>query len=71
MEKLRRIVRLKDIYEFCGLRRTALQDEIKAGRFPAPFALTPGGRAKAVSEESLLAWQKQRLAEHKRKTDAK
>ncbi len=70
MEKLRRIVRMKDVYEFCGLRRTALQKEIAAGRFPAPFALTPGGRAKAVSEESLLAWQKQRLAARDRKTDA-
>ena len=69
MEKLRRIVRMKDVYEFCGLRRTALQKEIAAGRFPAPFALTPGGRAKAVSESELVAWQQDRLAARERETD--
>ena len=63
MEKLRRIVRMKDVYEFCGLRRTALQEEIAAGRFPQPFSLTPGGRAKAFDENSLIEWQKRRLAE--------
>jgi len=62
MNQLRKIIRKKDLYNFTGLRRTALEEEIAAGRFPKPFPLTPGGRAKSVFEDEIVEWQKQRLA---------
>ena len=62
MSELRRFIRKKDIYEFTGLRRTAIEEEIAAGRFPQPFSLTPGGRAKAFFEDEIIEWQKERLA---------
>jgi prophage regulatory protein len=61
MERLRRIIRKKDVYAYCGLKRTALEEEIAAGRFPKPISLTPGGRAKAFYEDEIIEWQKRRL----------
>lgn len=63
---LQRIVRKKDLPEFVGLKRTAVDDAIKAGTFPRPIRLGP--RAVGWTELDIAAWQAERIAERDRGT---
>jgi hypothetical protein len=50
------IVRLKDVGRFLGLRRTQRDAIIKAGLLKT-FPLSPGGRAKGTTKQSLIEYQ--------------
>jgi prophage regulatory protein len=62
MQKLQRIVRLRELSQYVGLKRTQIDDLIKKGEFPRPIPLSDTGRAKGWLESELLVWQAQRLA---------
>jgi prophage regulatory protein len=58
--KLQRVVRKKDLPQFVGLQRTALDDLIARGEFPRPIRV--GARAIAWLADDLVAWQQARIA---------
>jgi prophage regulatory protein len=60
--RLNRMLRLRDLPEFVGLRRTQIGELIKAGQFPKPIPLSDAGRAVAWLESDLIAWQNGRIA---------
>lgn len=51
-----RILRLPQVEEMVGLRRSRIDDLVKAGVMPQPVRLHPGGRAIGWLESELLAW---------------
>ena len=61
MEKLQRIVRLRDLPAFVGLQRTAITELIERGEFPKPVKLS--ARAKGWLESEIIVWQAARIAE--------
>jgi prophage regulatory protein len=61
-QNIRRFLRRKELLQFIGLRSTALDEEIKAGRFPRPVPLSDSGRAIAWIESDIVAWQDARIA---------
>jgi prophage regulatory protein len=52
---LNRIIRKKQLADFVGLRRTAVDDAIKRGDFPRPIKIGP--RAVGWLEEDIAQWQ--------------
>lgn len=62
MEHLNRFIRLAELPQYVGLRRTKISELIKAGEFPKPIPLTDHGRAVAWLESDIVAWQALRLA---------
>jgi prophage regulatory protein len=60
--RLNRMYRLRELPQFCGLRRTQIGEMIKAGAFPKPIPLSDAGRAVAWLETDLIAWQNARIA---------
>jgi prophage regulatory protein len=61
MARLQKVIRgTKGAEEFSGLKRTALDDAIKAGTFPKPIKL--GVRAIGWLEDDLIKWQQARIA---------
>jgi prophage regulatory protein len=61
-ERLNRIIRKKDLPNYCGLQRTAIEELIERGEFPKPIPLSDSGRAIGWIEHELWAWQQARLA---------
>lgn len=61
---MQKIIRKKQLLELIGLRRTALSDAIKAGRFPAPIKIGP--RAVGWLAEEIAAWQQNKIADRDR-----
>ncbi len=57
-----RIIRRPDVRADTGLTNSALDREIRAGRFPRPIKLIPGGRAVGWSERAVQAWIASRIA---------
>lgn len=57
---MQRIMRLPEVLEMIGMRRSWLFDEIKAGRFPAGIKL--GVRARGWTVESIEGWLEERAA---------
>ena len=57
-----RMLRLRAVMEFSGLRTTQIYQKVKDGEFPKPVKLTESGRAVAWDEDELLAWREARLA---------
>lgn len=57
-----RLLRLRAVEEFAGLKRTQLAEHMKRGEFPSPIKLTDTGRAVAWLEEELVAWRQGRVA---------
>lgn len=49
-----RLLRLSQVMEIVGLRRTRIYALVKLGEFPAPCK--PGGSASRWSENAVLAW---------------
>lgn len=62
MAELVRMYRLRDLPQFVGLRRTQINEQIKAGTFPRPIPLGEGGRAVGWLEPDLVARQTARIA---------
>jgi len=60
--RLLRIIRLRDLPLYVGLRRTQIQQLIARREFPKAVPLSDTGRAKGWLEHELIAWQQRRLA---------
>ena len=58
---LMKLYRWRDLPPFVGLRKTAIEELIKAGQFPEPVPLSDTGRAVAWLECDLVAWQAARI----------
>jgi len=65
MNTATKFLRLPAVMEMVGMKRTAIYDWIKAGKFPAPVQL--GGRAVAWKESEIADWQ-QSLTQGVKKT---
>jgi prophage regulatory protein len=65
--QLHKIVRLADLPDYCGLKRTQIQEMIARGEFPKPIKLSV--RRNGWLEADLIVWQRGRIAE--RDGDAK
>jgi predicted DNA-binding transcriptional regulator AlpA len=63
VKKLRTILREPEVLKACGYKKTQLEAKIEQGLFPAPIALSPGGRAKGWFEDEIIAYQEARQAE--------
>lgn len=55
----RRFMRLPEVTQAVGYRRTAIYDKVKSGEFPAPISL--GARAVAWTSDSIEAWIESRI----------
>jgi prophage regulatory protein len=64
---LNRIIRKKQLTDFTGLKRTALEDAVKRGDFPKPVKIGP--RAIGWLEDDIAQWQRGMIA--KRDDDSK
>ena len=64
MSQLNRIIRLADLSQFCGLKRTQIDQLIHEGRFPRPVKLS--ARRKGWLESELISWQQARISERDR-----
>jgi prophage regulatory protein len=53
-----RIIRRPEVRQFTGLTDSALDREVRAGRFPSPLKLSPDPKARAVgwSLRAVQAW---------------
>jgi prophage regulatory protein len=60
MDRLNRIIRLDELPQYCGLRRTQIAELIAQGKFPRPVKLS--ARRKGWLEAELIAWQQERIA---------
>jgi prophage regulatory protein len=61
-DQINRIIRERDVDNYCGLKRTQRVELIRRGEFPKPILLADGGRARGYLESELIAWQRQRIA---------
>lgn len=61
MTKLNRMIRLVDLPQYAGLKRTQIAALVEAGEFPKPIKLSEKGRALAWLECDLIAWQNCRI----------
>jgi prophage regulatory protein len=59
--RLHRILRLREVEDATGRKRSAIYEGVAAGTFPAPVRL--GDRAVGWLESEILDWQEQRIAE--------
>ena len=48
-----RIIRMRDLIEKVGYAESTIYALVKDGKFPAPFKLTPGGRANGWFEHTI------------------
>ena len=64
MEQLEEIIRLSDLPQYTGLKRTQIQHYIDKGEFPQPIRL--GERAKGWLASEVRAWQHRRIAARER-----
>ena len=58
-KNLMRFLRLPEVIQISGYRRTSIYEMIKAGNFPAPVHLGP--RAVAWLESEVEAWMQERI----------
>jgi len=59
---LNKLIRLIELPQYVGLKRTQIEQLIADGQFPQPIKLSDTGRAKAWLECELLDWQNSRIA---------
>ena len=62
MSKPHRSLRLPQVEEKVGLKKSAILDAVNRGEFPAPFKLLPNGRAVAWSEAEIDEYLAERMA---------
>lgn len=60
--QLQRLIRLKELPTYVGLRKSQIQYMVKNGEFPKPVKLTEKGRYQAWPEDEVIAWQQKKLA---------
>jgi prophage regulatory protein len=60
-QRLQRLIRKSELSAYTGLRKTAIEDAVKAGTFPKPLRIGP--RNVAWLESEIAAWQADRIAE--------
>lgn len=60
--RLQRLLRLPQVEEATGLRRTQIFVAVKDGRFPKPVKVLESGRAVAWLESDVVAYQQARIA---------
>ena len=63
--KLNRIIRLAELPDFVGIKRTQIEYLISQGKFPIPVKLS--ARARGWISSEIEEWQNQRIAERDRK----
>jgi prophage regulatory protein len=68
MPELNRIIRLAELPQYVGLKRTQIDQLIQEGRFPHPVKLS--ARRKGWLESELIVWQQQRIAERDNRVGA-
>ena len=56
MSSTKRGLRLPEVMQKTGLKRSQILDAAKAGKFPQPYVILPGGRA--------LAWDEAEVDQH-------
>ena len=61
MEKTKRFIRLPEVINRTGYRRTSIYQKVAEGTFPAPVKLGP--RAVAWFSEEIEEWMDARVAE--------
>jgi prophage regulatory protein len=61
-----RILRWPQVQEKTGQSRATAWRQTRAGTFPAPFALSPTGRAIGWSERAVDAWIAERIKSGRR-----
>ena len=59
---LHRVIRKADLPAFVGMRRSAIENLVKEGKFPKPIPLNDAGNAVAWLESEVIAWQQRRIA---------
>ena len=64
-----RIIRMNELVDKVGYARSTLHALVKDGQFPAPFKLTPNGRAIGWFENTIDQWLQER-ATHPESHDA-
>jgi prophage regulatory protein len=68
--RLQKVVPKKELGAYVGdLKRSAIEEMVKRGEFPAPIRMSE--RRLAWLEAELIAWQQARIAERDRKASAK
>ena len=58
-----RLIRESEVKAMVGLKTTRLKELIEAGQFPAPVAITAGGRARGYVLREVQGYIKDRIAE--------
>ena len=58
-----RIIRMRELIEKVGYAESTIYALIKEGKFPAPFKLTPGGRANGWFEHTIDKYLQERESE--------
>lgn len=66
-KKQRRLIRRKRVLEKIPIRRTALRDAVKAGKFPKPITIL--GRTLVWDEDEVDEWVEARFAERPESDD--
>lgn len=61
------IVRWKDAPRFFGLKKSQLDDKIKAGEIEPPMSLSASGRAKGFTGQQIIEHQQRQRELSKRK----
>lgn len=60
--RLQKMIRKHQLKDYTGLGNTAIDEEIKSGRFPKGVRLTKHGRAVAWPEDVLIKYQQDLLS---------
>ena len=66
MEKLRQLIGRKAVLQLIGLKRTALDEAVARGDFPAPVKMFEGGRKGFWDREEVMAHIEARFAARKK-----
>ena len=60
-EQVRRFLRIKEVKQLVGYKRSAIYAKIQALEFPKPYSLSENGRAVAWNSEEIEAWIQTRI----------
>ena len=61
VQQSRRFLRLPDVLQQIGLKRTQTYELIKRGQFPRPIPLCENGRAVGWNSDDVEAWIESRI----------